>query len=48
MQTGGMGTTLTVLWVLDRMAYIAHVGDSRAYLLRGKEPQQSDAEITLW
>jgi len=30
----GMGTTLTVLWIKARKGYIAHVGDSRAYLFR--------------
>lgn len=30
----GMGTTLTLLWESDQDVYIAHVGDSRAYLLR--------------
>ena len=30
----GMGTTLTVAWLLDSKGYIAHVGDSRAYLIR--------------
>ena len=30
----GMGTTLTAMWADDRSAQIAHVGDSRAYLLR--------------
>jgi serine/threonine protein phosphatase PrpC len=30
----GMGTTLAVLWVLGSKAYIAHVGDSRIYLIR--------------
>jgi protein phosphatase len=30
----GMGTTLVSLWIRDRYATLAHVGDSRAYLLR--------------
>lgn len=33
----GMGTTLTAVYVQDNKAYIAHVGDSRAYLIRQKE-----------
>jgi len=30
----GMGTTLTVAWLLERQALVAQVGDSRAYLYR--------------
>ena len=30
----GMGTTLSVLWPAEEMMLIAHVGDSRVYLLR--------------
>jgi serine/threonine protein phosphatase PrpC len=30
----GMGTTCTVLVIREREAYVAHVGDSRGYLLR--------------
>ena len=33
----GMGTTLTAVMVRDGSMHIAHVGDSRAYLLRGGE-----------
>ena len=31
----GMGTTATVLYFDDSKAYVAHVGDSRAYCIRG-------------
>ncbi|MBW2529128.1 MAG: cyclic nucleotide-binding domain-containing protein [Deltaproteobacteria bacterium] len=31
----GMGTTLSLLWVLGSNGYVAHVGDSRIYLERG-------------
>lgn len=30
-----MGTTLTVLWIVENDAYWVHVGDSRLYLMRG-------------
>lgn len=31
----GMGTTCTAVAIVNGMAYLAHAGDSRAYLLRG-------------
>ena len=36
----GMGTTLTVLWEGGESVYLAHIGDSRAYLLRNGEFRQ--------
>jgi protein phosphatase len=39
----GMGTTLIVLYIHDDAAYLCHVGDSRAYLIRkGMELITSD------
>lgn len=39
-QCEGMGTTLVMSLVVNQVAIIAHVGDSRAYLLRGKKEIQ--------
>lgn len=36
----GMGTTLTALLLVGRRAFIAHVGDSRLYVVRGSEVRQ--------
>ncbi len=43
----GMGTTLTAVMVEGRRAHIAHVGDSRAYLLRDGVFSQLTTDHTL-
>jgi PPM family protein phosphatase len=39
-ELAGMGTTCTVLAVRDGRIYLGHVGDSRAYILRGNRLRQ--------
>ncbi len=43
----GMGTTLTVAYVLWPKLHVVHVGDSRCYLLRGKKLQQISCDHTV-
>jgi PPM family protein phosphatase len=43
----GMGTTMTLLNVEDGIATIAHIGDSRAYLLRDGELRQVTEDHTV-
>ncbi len=43
----GMGSTLTILSFRDKMYYIAHVGDSRAYLLRDGHLEQLTRDHSL-
>ena len=43
----GMGTTLTGLVLAGSIAHIAHVGDSRAYLLRGGRIRQLTEDHSL-
>ncbi len=46
----GMGTTALVAWIVDDLCHIAHVGDSRAYLVReGRvEGLTEDHSVTGW
>lgn len=43
----GMGTTCTVLAFRDGKAWLGHIGDSRAYLLRNGELRQLSEDQTL-
>lgn len=43
----GMGSTLTALSICEEKYYIAHVGDSRAYLLRGGALEQLTRDHSL-
>ncbi len=43
----GMGTTLEVLVVANAEAFLAHVGDSRTYLLRGGKMYQVTTDHTV-
>ncbi len=43
----GMGTTLTLAYSLGRELFLGHVGDSRAYLLRGDELYQLTRDHTI-
>jgi serine/threonine protein phosphatase PrpC len=43
----GMGATLTAAWIDGSKVSIAHVGDSRAYLLRGGNLQQLTSDHSL-
>ncbi len=43
----GMGTTLTMLMIVEDKGVMAHVGDSRLYLLRDSEIHQLSTDHTL-
>ena len=43
----GMGTTMTVALVVDPEVWIGHVGDSRAYLIRGGRLEQLTEDHSL-
>jgi PPM family protein phosphatase len=46
-QMEGMGTTLTCAVILEKIAYISHVGDSRLYLFRDKKLQLKTEDHTI-
>src|SRR6185436_3886470 len=46
-ETAGMGTTLTIVYVVGSEAFIGHAGDSRAYLVRGATISQLTKDHTL-
>jgi PPM family protein phosphatase len=46
-ECAGMGTTCTALAIRGTRAWLAHVGDTRAYLMRGGTPTQLSHDQTL-
>ncbi|MSO28927.1 MAG: serine/threonine-protein phosphatase [Candidatus Planktophila sp.] len=46
-QLAGMGTTLTALFISGAEISLLHVGDSRAYRLRGNDLEQLSADHTV-
>jgi PPM family protein phosphatase len=46
-EQSGMGATLTAVWIGDGRLSVAHVGDSRAYLLRAGSLQQLTCDHSL-
>ncbi len=46
-ETSGMGTTLTALFFSERRVALAHIGDSRAYVLRNGSLHQITRDDTL-
>ena len=44
----GMGTTLSAILVLGHQGFIAHVGDSRIYMMRGGRIQQVTEDHTVF
>ena len=43
----GLGTTLTALFIRDRQVVLLHVGDSRAYRIRGTSCEQLSVDHTV-
>lgn len=43
----GMGTTITLIWEDDARILLGHVGDSRAYRLRGREIRQVSEDHSM-
>lgn len=46
-EQSGMGATLTAIWLVENSLSIAHVGDSRAYILRAGSLQQLTSDHSL-
>ena len=46
-QYGGMGTTLTVVFLTEQNLHVAHIGDSRAYLYRNGTLEQLTKDHTM-
>ena len=46
-EQAGMGATLTAVWVTENNLSIAHVGDSRAYILRSGSLEQLTSDHSL-
>jgi PPM family protein phosphatase len=46
-ERAGMGCTVTLAWIRDGFATLAHVGDTRCYLRRGDEISQLTSDHTV-